>query len=383
MRGVCVVVHLVGAVSTAEAAGSAHHAVELGSTASSTATGDHRRVNAPAVPFGLAPLQWGSVRPKGWIKDWALSGREGLGSPEHAPFAHIKDSDAGVFHSGHHHIGNSNDGGVDGWKNGRPNSWGFWDEDSAYWIDGMTRMGAVLNDTALKNRVFADYASTIAHPIRFHNTWTTPHDLHAGSAEGWVRSIYSRGMLAYYDYTGDKRILSFLVDRFSNYTAADSTSDRSLTQIEALLESHAYGGPVSMKDTALAMMATNPVALRFQAEMNSGACLDAAVLDPADSGPAPPAPSPTPTPVGPPPPICDDVKNGSDLSGGGVIFRKAHVTVSQCCEMCVANARCGGWVHCPSCPLNLDGSKGPRDGRSLQKLSSGQVDTPNCFLIGG
>ena len=47
--------------------------------------------------------------------------------------------------------------------------------------------------------------------------------------EGWVRSIYSRGMLAYYGGTGDKRIQQFLVAAYSNYTAADSTmkSDQS------------------------------------------------------------------------------------------------------------------------------------------------------------
>jgi len=56
----------------------------------------------------------------------------------------------------------------------------------------------------------------------------------------------------------------------ANYTAADSTSDRSLTQIEALLEGHAYGGPVSMKDTALAMMESNPVSQGFLSVLLSG-----------------------------------------------------------------------------------------------------------------
>ena len=79
----------------------------------------------------------------------------------------------------------------------------------------------------------------MAKPIEFHNTWKNAYDLSSGSAEGWVRSIYSRGMLAFFDATGDKAVLEFLVGRFSNYTAQDSTSDRSLTQIEALLEGHA------------------------------------------------------------------------------------------------------------------------------------------------
>jgi hypothetical protein len=46
-------------------------------------------------------------------------------------------------------------------------------------------------------------------------------------------------MLAYYDNTGNATVLDFLVRMFANYSASDSTSDRSLTQIEALLEGHA------------------------------------------------------------------------------------------------------------------------------------------------
>ena len=324
----------------------------LGSGMSGRGTpSDGRRRNAPLVPYGLEPLRWGMVQPRGWIKDWALAARNGLSSPEHASFAHIHDSDERVFHSGHHHIGNAM-GNVDGWRDGRPNSYGFWDEDSAYWIDGLTRLGAVLNDSALTSRVLADYSSTIERPIQFHNTWTTAHDLNGGSAEGWVRSVYSRGMLAYYDHTGNSSILDFLVDRFSNYTAADSQGDRSLTQIEALLEGHAYGGPASMKDTALAMMATNPVALTFQRELNSGACLDPAVLDPAGQPGIPtPPPTPPPTPAGPPPAVCAKYESGHDLTGG-VVYRQANVTLSECCMLCLGNKACGGWVHCASCSID-------------------------------
>jgi hypothetical protein len=273
-----------------------------------------------------------------------------------------------VFHSGGHHIGNAQ-GNVDGWRDGRPNAYGFWDEDSAYWIDGLTRLGAVLNDSALKARVLADYTSVLENPIGFHNTWETAHNLRSGSAEGWVRSIYSRGMLAYYDLTGNSSILQFLVDSFSNYTAADSKSDRSLTQIEALLEGHSYGGPVSMKDTALSMMATNPMALQFQQYLNSGACLDPSVLDPSyvTPTPAPLMPTPPPTPPGPPPAVCTKYESGKDLSGHGVVYRHANVTLGECCTLCVDMRACGGWVHCPACPLDT----------GIKTLTS------NCFLIGG
>ena len=53
---------------------------------------------------------------------------------------------------------------VDGWKDGRPTIGGFWDEDSAYWIDGMTRLGLVLHDAELLARVKEDYDFILANP---------------------------------------------------------------------------------------------------------------------------------------------------------------------------------------------------------------------------
>ena len=52
-----------------------------------------------------------------------------------------------------------------------------------------------------------------------------------------------------------------------------------------------------------------------------------------------------------------------------MLDRQGNVSLSStCCDMCVKNANCGGWVWCPKCPLNL-----PRMG----------PDTANCFLIHG
>jgi hypothetical protein len=124
---------------------------------------------------------------------------------------------------------------VDGWRNGRPSVGGFWDEDSAYWIDGMTRLGLVLHDNELIERVKQDFDHVLANPSNFHNTFK------GDVIEGWVRSIYSRGMLAYYSGTGDERLTTFLATAYKNYTAADSIDppnqdqshqgSRSMTQV--------------------------------------------------------------------------------------------------------------------------------------------------------
>ena len=67
---------------------------------------------------------------------------------------------------------------------------------------------------------------------------------------------------------------------FANYTASDSTSDRSLTQIEALLEGHAYGGPPSMVATAMDMMNVNPTAITWFTQLaDNPACFSGDALD--------------------------------------------------------------------------------------------------------
>ena len=76
---------------------------------------DPLRVNQPKVPFALEPLRWGTVSPRGWLLEWATALSHGSGSPKCSAFATTKPN-------GH---------SVDGWRGGRPNFGGFWDEDSA------------------------------------------------------------------------------------------------------------------------------------------------------------------------------------------------------------------------------------------------------------
>lgn len=222
---------------------------------------DYRRVNHPMIPFALDPLQWGSVTPLGWIRQWAMYARNGAASPTKAAFATLQN------------------GKVNGWRNGRPAIGGFWDEDSAYWIDGMTRLGLVLHDKELLSRVKEDFQYVIKNPFNFHNTWK--NDV----VEGWVRSIYSRGMLAYFDGTGDADVIPFLEKAYTNYTPANSThihqdqehqGSRSMTQMEALLEGHAFGGSKHMLELGLALAGRNANngGYNFSQELLSGCLTD-------------------------------------------------------------------------------------------------------------
>jgi hypothetical protein len=235
------------------------------------------RVNRPPKPFQLEPLRWGQVQANGWIRDWAEAAARGAGSPKHAMFANIKAFDYPPFH-----IPPECQLSVDGWKNGRPCSLAFFDEDSAYWIDGMTRLGAVLHDAVLIARVKEDYEAVMANPDYFNATWTKGKSDGGNEAEGWVRSVYSRGLLAYYDYTGDQRILSFLGNALGNYSSADSEGERSLTQIEPMVEAFAYGAPHKLVGTAIEMMEQRSSSLRYLNTLLSGCTNDTAKITKGD-----------------------------------------------------------------------------------------------------
>ena len=260
-------------------------ALPLATAALELASADARRVNAPLIPNALHPLRWGSVQPAGWLRDWALAARHGAASPERAAFHSVRPYPHGAADglAGQPGCVGSSNGllcqTADGWRDGRPASDFFWDEDSAYWIDGMTRLGHVLDDSTLQSRTSDDISAVLRHPVYFHNTWIDTHDLGppGHEAEGWVRSVYSRAMLAHYDATGDASVLHFLETVFKNYTAADSLSDRSLTQVEALFEGHAYGGPASMRDTALGIIDVNPFS-RFVLNVLLSGCTSNASL---------------------------------------------------------------------------------------------------------
>lgn len=194
--------------------------------------GDPLRVRTPASGAPpLLPLQWGTVQPSGWIRDWATTASQGAVSPTNSWFA----SGLGIPITPLQHSQLMNNGtnyppGVgraNGWKDGQPaNPWTM-AEQSAYWMDGMTRLGLVLNDSALKARTAEDITAVIEGGVL-----SEPH----GGPEGWPRSVYSRAMLAYLDGTGDKRVLALFEKVWNSSYEMDAEKDaRSMTQAEAML----------------------------------------------------------------------------------------------------------------------------------------------------
>jgi hypothetical protein len=234
-----------------------------------TAAGDPLRARTP--PHGvppLLPLQWGTVQPGGWIRDWAVTASQGAVSPIKAWFASGKGIpiSPGMDHA---LMVNGTDyppgvGRANGWKDGQPNHPWTMAEQSAYWIDGMTRLGLVLNDSTLKARTAEDIEAVVRGGVLNEPT---------GGPEGWPRSVYSRAMLAYLDATGDTRVLDLFAKVWNASYSMDAEPDaRSLTQAEAMLEGYAYGGSEVLRATALKGLITHQES--FQEAWNSARCSD-------------------------------------------------------------------------------------------------------------
>ncbi|GAB3420506.1 beta-L-arabinofuranosidase domain-containing protein [Niabella aquatica] len=175
------------------------------------------------------PLKYGDVNPAGWLKDWCITAKNGL-----------------VLH---------NPAFREGWINGHPPT--FLNEQSAYWIDGMMRLGFILNDQQLIQTASTDIKSVI------RNNYLSP--------SSWATAVYARAVLAYYYGTKDPVALEYLLSFFKSanvYGFSDvvamkapndprgeflaTTQPRNLVQVEPMLETYILTGNDTILHKALA-----------------------------------------------------------------------------------------------------------------------------------
>ena len=92
-------------------------------------TSAQKSSNAKNNPKAYAPFDLGELKPEGWLKEWAQKAARGMTRTIGIEFTEF----------------------VRGW--GDPNQGGCWHyEQTAYYTDGFTRLGFLLDDTLLINR---------------------------------------------------------------------------------------------------------------------------------------------------------------------------------------------------------------------------------------
>lgn len=154
-----------------------------------------------AFESAYAPFALGELKPEGWLKDWARRAANGLTKNIGEDFTEF----------------------VRGWQDANQGGWWHY-EQTGYYIDGVTRLGFLLNDPYLINRSREEMEAVMQrqHPNGYihSNTpeyvegWGTPQ---ADYGLYWSEGIFARAAFAYYTATRDERVLSMLKRVYADF----------------------------------------------------------------------------------------------------------------------------------------------------------------------
>ncbi|MEI8371280.1 MAG: beta-L-arabinofuranosidase domain-containing protein [Planctomycetota bacterium] len=201
------------------------------------------RVAEPMVKPALIPLAPGAVEPGGWLRDWAMAAKDGI---------------TGHLDEWHPTFG-------EGWKSvpikapgAEPDGAGWPIEQCSYWLDGLVRLGYVLHDDALIHKATARLNLVIDGVNRGGTSFIYWKSGKPSGFNSWAHSHMGRALVAWYQATGDKRILDVLVKTYADYPVAmghlDFTDVSGLCNIDAALETYSYSGDRRVLDRVLAAM---------------------------------------------------------------------------------------------------------------------------------
>lgn len=174
----------------------------------------------------ISPTQ---IKPEGWLKEYLVRQQNGLTShPEEQGFPlNTKFWEGEIKYEG--------------------SSWWPY-EQTAYYLDGMIRLGLLLNDQ--------DKIDTFKRNIQ----WVMGHPNEKGfigtslgkNPSQWPNGVFFKAVIPYYMATGDKRIAEAFHKHFSNTSAKDiGLGFRHATNIEGLLKTYEWIGDSKLKDKAV------------------------------------------------------------------------------------------------------------------------------------
>ena len=204
---------------------------------------NHARPFEPQIKTALLPLPPGAVEPSGWLRDWVQAARAGITG----------------------HLDEWHPTFADGWK-GIPikapgaarDGTGWPIEQSAYWLDGALRLGLVLQDQALINKIRARLDPVVEGVNRagFGTSFIywKPDSKPAGF-DSWAHSQMGRALVALYQGTGDQRVLDALVKVYADYPVPmghlNFSDVTGLCNLDAMLETYSYSGDRRIFERAL------------------------------------------------------------------------------------------------------------------------------------
>ena len=240
--------------------------------------------NIPVAPFAtFSEGLISDIKPDGWVKEILLRQKDGLtGHPEAMSYPFDSCCWAGDLEISK----NPHYWGADWWR--------F--EQSAYYVDGFTRLGYILDDEELIAKGKANVEYVLSHPLppipghefdestfRFFSGFASPitQDANAqqklvaqrseqlrrkkivaeagrpegrlgreGESMGWPFAVFFRAIKTYYEATGDPRVPVMLEKHYLTYTPEELTEMRYFINIEGILWTYALTGNSKLLELA-------------------------------------------------------------------------------------------------------------------------------------
>ena len=162
-------------------------------------TNDALKVKPPFIS-----LPAGAVHPEGWINDWATDALNGI-------TGHLDEWNA-TFEMAWKGVEFEAEGA-------EPNGMGWPLEQCAYWLDGAVRLAYIMNDTTLINKV-SQRLNNVVDGVLFGEKsfiYWQKVDFSKTDFDNWAHSHMGRALVAYYEATGNSRILMALAKVYSDF----------------------------------------------------------------------------------------------------------------------------------------------------------------------
>ncbi len=189
-------------------------------------------------PEAFVPFNVGEIRPEGWLHDWCGMASRGLTKTIGEEFTEF----------------------VDGWKSSdKPGWWHY--EQSGYYIDGVTRLGFIMNDTLLMNRSKSVMEAVINRQRADGYIFSDNKECSEkwGSADAdygmyWSEAVFCRAALAYYSATNDMATLAMLENVYDGFPIFERSNPgkpmsgfemdnlRKIVGVENMMEISRYSG---------------------------------------------------------------------------------------------------------------------------------------------
>ena len=176
----------------------------------------------------------GRIRPNGWIGEFCRRQKTGLtGHPEALSYPYDTCLWAGVIpRMGKH--------GGDWWRY----------EQTAYYVDGLLRLGYALGDQELIAKGESSVAYTIEHASPDGHFGAPSTTKAADGLDMWPQAVFFRVLAANYAVTGDARIPAMLERYYLKHSVEKIAGWRNVINVEGMLWTYAITGNKELLDRA-------------------------------------------------------------------------------------------------------------------------------------